>query len=110
VISSSNPPNGFTDNQVSTFIDDQITAGAIPGPDIDNQTLYCVIMPQGINSSNASFVGEHTYYTRGSHRIHFAWITNSGNLSSVTRILSHEVVESVTDPGRQRLAGGGRNV
>jgi hypothetical protein len=98
IITSSNPPNGFTDSQVSTFIDNQINAGTVPGPDVDNQTLYCVVMPRGVNSSNTSFIGEHTYYTRSGQRLHFAWITNSGSLSSLTRIISHEVVESATDP------------
>jgi hypothetical protein len=98
VITSSNPPNGFTDQQVANFIDAQITAGTIPGPDVDNQTLYCVVMPQGTNASSTSFIGEHTFYTRSSQRIHFAWITNSGNLASVTRIISHELVEAATDP------------
>lgn len=105
VITSSNPPNGFTDTQVSNFIDGQITAGTIPGPDVDNQTLYCVVMPKGVNSSNTSFVGEHTYYTRSGQRIHFAWITNSGSLPSVTRIISHEVVESATDPEGSAFLG-----
>src|SRR5882757_10233877 len=53
---------------------------------------------KGVNASNTSFIGEHTYYTRGGQRIHFAWITNSGSLSSVTSIISHELVESATDP------------
>jgi hypothetical protein len=105
VITSSNPPNGFTDTQVATFIDNQITAGTVPGPDVDNQTLYCVVMPTGVNASNASFIGEHTYYTRSGQRIHFAWITNSGNLNSVTRIVSHEVVESATDPEGSAFLG-----
>ena len=105
VITASNPPSGFSDNQVSTFIDAQITAGTVPGADVDNQTLYCVIMPKGTNASNTSFVGEHTYYTRGSQRIHFAWVTNSGNLASVTRILSHEIVEAVTDPEGSAFLG-----
>lgn len=98
VITSSNPSSGFTDNQVANFIDGQITAGTIPGPDVDNQTLYCVVMPNGINASTSSFIGEHTYYTRSGQRIRFAWITNNGTLDYVTRIISHEVVESATDP------------
>lgn len=105
VITSSNPPAGFTDSQVSTFIDNQITAGTVPGPDVDNQTLYCVVMPRGVSASNTSFVGEHTYYTRSGQRIHFAWITNSGSLASLTRIISHEVVESATDPEGSAFLG-----
>ena len=105
VINTSNPPNGFTDNQVSSFIDGQITANTVPAPDVDNQTLYCVVMPTGVNSSNASFIGEHTYYTRSGQRIHFAWITNSGSLSRLTTIISHEVVESATDPEGSAFLG-----
>jgi hypothetical protein len=105
IINSSNPPNKFSDTQVSNFIDGQITAGTVPGPDVDNQTLYCVIMPTGISSSNPSFIGEHTYYLRSGQRIHFAWITNSGNLASLTRILSHEIVESATDPEGSAFLG-----
>jgi hypothetical protein len=105
VITSSNPPNGFTDSQVSTFIDNQLNAATIPGPDVDNQTLYCVVMPKGVNASNAGFVGEHTYYTRSGQRIRFAWITNSGSLASVTRIISHEIVESATDPEGSAFLG-----
>jgi hypothetical protein len=98
VITTSNPPNGFTDQQVANFIDGELNSGTIPAPDVDNQTLYCVVVPKGVNASNTSFIGEHTYYTRGGQRIHFAWITNSGSLSSVTSIISHELVESATDP------------
>src|SRR5947209_20524168 len=34
VITSSNPPNNFSDTQVSNFIDGQITAGSVPGTDV----------------------------------------------------------------------------
>jgi hypothetical protein len=105
VITSSSPPANFTDSQVSNFIDAQINAGTVPAPDVDNQTLYCVVMPRGVNASNPSFIGEHTYYTRSGQRIHFAWITNSGSLSSITTIISHEVVESATDPEGSAFLG-----
>ena len=105
IIASSNPPNGFTDGQVSTFLNNQLSAGTVPGPDIDNQTLYCVVMPQGVNAGNTSFIGEHTFFTRSGQRIHFAWITNSGSLSSLTRIISHELVESATDPEGSAFLG-----
>jgi hypothetical protein len=105
VITASNPPNRFTDANVSSFIDGQLNAGTIPGPDVDNQTLYMVVMPQGVSASNANFIGEHTFYTRSGQRIHFAWITNSGRLASVTTIISHELVESVSDPEGSALTG-----
>jgi hypothetical protein len=106
VVTSSNPPAAFTDGNVSTFVDGLISAGTVPAPDVDNQTLYCVVMPTGINPSNPSFIGEHTYYTRsGGQRVRFAWITNSGSLSAVTRIISHELVESATDPEGSAILG-----
>ena len=105
LITSSNPPNGFTDSNVSNFIDAHLNAGTIPSPDVDNQTLYMVVMPKGVSASNTSFIGEHTYYTRSGQRIHFAWITNSGSLASVTTIISHELVESVSDPEGSALLG-----
>ncbi len=105
VVTSSNPPSGFTDTQVANFIDGQITAGTVPPTDVDNQTLYCVVMPTGVNASNTSFIGEHTYYNRSGQRIHFAWITNSGSLPALTRIISHELVESATDPEGSAFLG-----
>jgi hypothetical protein len=105
VITSSNPPASFTDTQVANFLDGQLTAGTVPGPDVDNQTLYCVVMPKGVSSSGSGFIGEHTYYTRSGQRIRFAWITNSGSLAGVTSILSHEVVEAATDPEGSAILG-----
>jgi hypothetical protein len=105
VVTASNPPTGFTDTQVANFIDGQITAGTVPSPDVDNQTLYCVVMPTGVSASNTSFIGEHTYYTRSGQRIHFAWITNSGSLAALSRIISHELVESATEPEGSAFLG-----
>jgi hypothetical protein len=105
VVGSSNPPNNFTDTQVWNFINGRITAGTLPAPDVDDQTLYVVVMPQGVNPSNVGFVGEHTFGTRGGQRVPFAWITNNGNLNSITRIISHEIVEAATDPEGSAILG-----
>lgn len=105
-IASSNPPAAFTDAQVAAFVTGQITAGALPALDVDNQTLYVVVMPRGTSSSNASFIGEHTFTTDASgRRVRYAWITNSGALSSITRIISHEIVEACTDPEGSGFTG-----
>ena len=98
VIDSSDPPNPFQDSDVSNFINARIGDGTLPGLDGANQNLYLVVMPEGVVSTNANFIGEHTYYTDGSgNRVHFGWVTNSGNLDRVTTTLSHELVESCTD-------------
>jgi hypothetical protein len=105
-VTSSNPPNNFTDANVSNFISGLISAGTIPNLDADNQTLYLVFMPQGISASNSSFIGEHTYYTDSSNRrVHFGWITNNGTLPSISIITSHEIGESMTDPEGSAILG-----
>ena len=105
-VTSSNPPNGFTDTNVSNFISGLIGAGTIPNLDADNQTLYLVFMPKGISAPNSGFIGEHTYYTNSSgKRVHFGWITNNGTLSSVSIITSHEIAEAMTDPEGSAILG-----
>jgi hypothetical protein len=106
VITSSNPPNPFTDSDVGNFITTQINNGVLPGHDFANQNLYLVIMPKGVNNQNSGFIGEHTYYTDGSgNRVHFGWITNNGDINSVTSVFSHELVESCTDPEGSAILG-----
>lgn len=105
-VTSSNPPNNFTDTNVSNLISGLISAGTIPNIDADNQTLYIVFMPQGINSATSGVIGEHTYYTNGSgQRIRFAWVTNNGTLSGVSIIASHEIAELMTDPEGSAILG-----
>ncbi len=97
LITSSDPPDGFTDHQVAEFIDAQLSAGTIPGPDPGNQTVYGVVMPAWVTPVTGS-AGEHNFYTRSGQKIHYAWFTNAGDLGSITAIISHELVESATDP------------
>jgi hypothetical protein len=105
LITTSDPPDRFTYEDVTSFLDARLDAGSVPGPDRDNQTLYVVVMPTGIHSSKAGLAGEHNYYTRHHQRIHFAWTADSGSLASATRIMSHEVVESATDPEGTAILG-----
>jgi hypothetical protein len=98
VITTSQPPARFTEDQVRTFLSSQLDAGTVPQPDADNQTVYIVIMPTGARSADTIFMGEHNYYTHHGRRIHYVWTADSGSLDSATRILSHELVESATDP------------
>lgn len=97
LVATSDPHDGFTDRQVAGFVDDQISAGTVPGPDPDNQTVYGVVMPTGVTTGAATW-GMHNYFTRSGQRIHYAWFTNVGDLDSITEVVSHEFVESATDP------------
>src|SRR5205809_6832732 len=106
VYSASNPANSITDRDVSNILRAGMADGTLPSLDADNQNLYLVIMPQGVNNQNSGFIGEHTYYVdpAGKH-VHFGWITNGGTLNGVTSILSHELVESVNDSEGSAIMG-----
>jgi hypothetical protein len=106
VINSSDPPNNFTDGDVANFLTTRINNGILPGHDFANQNLYLVVMPKGVSNQNSGFVGEHTYYTDANgNSVHFGWITNGGDLNSLTSIFSHELVESCTDPEGTAITG-----
>jgi hypothetical protein len=106
VISNSNPPNPFTDNDVANFLNARINDGTLPPRDQFGQNLYLFVMPKGVNNQNSGFVGEHTYTTdKNGNRLHFGWITNNGSPDSVTSIFSHELVESCTDPEGSAITG-----
>jgi hypothetical protein len=97
LVASSDPQDGFTDEQVARFVGAQITRGTVPGPDPDNQTVYGVVMPTGITPGFATW-GKHNYFERSGQRIHYAWFTNVGDVASITGIVSHELIETATDP------------
>jgi hypothetical protein len=106
VVTTSDPHDGFGDEEVSDFLDAQFDARVVPAPDPDNQDLYIVVIPVGVSAGDSSeFDGEHSYYKRHGQRIHFAWIADSGSLAGATRILSHELVESLTDPDGSAILG-----
>jgi hypothetical protein len=104
LIASSDPPDGFTDDQVAEFVDDQITLGTVPGPDADNQTVYGVLMPTGVTPESPGRA-VHTSYKRSGQRIHYAWFANAGDLAGITGIVSHELVETATDPEGKGFLG-----
>ena len=105
VITTSDPSPGFTDDDISAFLDGQIDAGTVPGPDDGNQTLYAVIIPAGVHSGGGNLDGAHSYDTRHDRRIHLLWTADSGDLARATRITSHELVEAVTDPEGSAVSG-----
>ena len=99
VITSSNPPNPFSDSDIANFLSNLFANGTLPDPSQDSQILYCVIMPVGVNNTSSGFIGEHAFFVyRSNVRAHFAWVTNNGTLDFLTEIFSHELVESCTDP------------
>lgn len=100
----SDPPNPFADSDVENLISNRIDAGVVPNPANDDQLLFLVIMRTGV-VSNGSFIGEHSFFTKSGRRVHYGWVTNSGNLDALTTIFSHELVESVSDPEGSAILG-----
>jgi hypothetical protein len=105
LITTSEPPDGFTDHQVAAFIDAQLSAGTIPGPGPGNQTVYGVVMPTWVLPEHTGRTGEHNSYPRSGQKIHYAWLTNFGDLGGITATISHELVESATDPDGSGFLG-----
>jgi hypothetical protein len=108
LITTSDPPDGFTDHQVAAFIEAQLSAGTIPGPGPGDQTVYGVVMPTWVLPGFTGRAGEHNSYTRSGQKIHYAWFTNFGDLGGITAIISHELVESATDPDGSGFLGVNR--
>jgi len=102
--SPADPPNPFSDGDISGLISNLRQAGRLPSPANDNQLVYCVILPSGV-SSGGGFIGEHTYFGLDGVNCHFAWVMNNGTLDYVTTVFSHELVETVTDPEGSAILG-----
>jgi len=107
VIDPSNPPNPFSTNDVAQCILHLIAAGKVPKPEDDQQILYSVFLPIGVNFNQPNTNGEHSFTYNISYsfpfnvdldKIIFSWVMNDGTLDSLTAIFSHELVEACTDP------------
>ena len=107
VINPSNPPNPFSTNDVAQCILSLITAGKVPKPEDDQQILYCVFLPVGVNFDQPNIDGIHSFIYNVSYsfpldvdldKVLFAWVMNDGTLNSITTIFSHELVEACTNP------------
>lgn len=105
-ITSSDPPVHFTDKRVAQFLDAQLDAGEVPGPGRDNQRLYIVMMPAGTAiRGDSGLLGKHNYFDRHGEQIHFAWTASPDCLPIANRMMSHELVESLTDPEGSAVLG-----
>jgi hypothetical protein len=104
-VTNTEPPNPFSDAAVQTLVTGLINGGTISSPAQDAQLLYCVMMPMGVSSENNNVIGEHFNFTFAGAPGQIAWVTNDGTLEFVTTVLSHELVESCTDPQFNAVLG-----
>lgn len=111
---TTNPPNPFDDGDVTNMISNLLEADLVAEPDANRQILYLVVMPPNVQNTSSGFIGEHSYFEYFDYDFpfdfdydsaHFAWVTNSGTLASITSVFSHELVESCTDPEGSAITG-----
>jgi hypothetical protein len=95
-ITSSAPPNPFSNAAVVSFLQVNISNGTLPHPGTDSQLLYMVIPQPGTSAGNIG--GEHNSAVNSGTRFHYGWTINNSNLGTITTIFSHELAEAVSDP------------
>jgi hypothetical protein len=111
---SSDPPQNFTQNDITNTLHNDIDNNMLPESDATNhQALYVLVTPPGVISSQGKNVGGYNAYT---YELEFdlqhgfsaddevyCWVgggtdPNTFNLDGYTYILSHELTEAITDP------------
>jgi hypothetical protein len=110
----SDPPNPFSDSQVADFIRGLMESGSLPEPDEATQLVYCIVLSPGVGFEDQTVIGQHSFFWYWDFelpldadlaRAHYAWVTNDASLDTVMSILSHELVETVTDPEGTAITG-----
>jgi hypothetical protein len=114
VITPSTKSKKLTDSQIQKELAKQITAGSLPKNDAN--TLYMVHFPPGVSismggsSSCVEFCAYHGTFKKSSQMVFYGVIPDQGGscaggcgpspvADGTTDVSSHELIESVTDPG-----------
>ncbi len=105
-----------SDAQIQSELNSQITAGALPAPNLN--TIYMINFPQGISISQGSsgscvaggFCAYHGNFIRSSSSVKYAVLPDMGpnsgcasgcgsstTFNNQTSVASHELIEAVTD-------------
>jgi hypothetical protein len=104
VNNTSDPTTGFSRNWLQNTIAYAIDNQGLPDTDTyNNEGLYVVFTPPGILCWDSSLNGDHANQTvwdpfPDQDTRHWAWVGDFGGLNAVTTVLTHEVVEAMTDP------------
>ena len=101
-VTSSNPPNPFSDAQVDQFLQANITAHTLADFRTDSNIIYIVIPQPGSVNIDANLSGSHYSDRLGfmGPRFHYGWTINriNENPDFLTSVISHQIVEAATDP------------
>jgi Ca2+-binding RTX toxin-like protein len=110
----SDPTNGFSQQNITDVIHNDIDNGMVPDSENTGDSIYVVLTPPGITSGQGSSVGGYNSFT---YQIEpqfgfppftvdnqvYCWVgggsdPNTFTLDTYTKILSHELSEAITDP------------
>ena len=107
-ITSSSPAASFTGANVAAMLQTNINNGVLPRPNVDANYYYLVVAQNGTTSPGAN--GAHSFASDNqSHKFHYGWTTNNGNIDFVANTLSHEIVEAMTDAEGDAIQVNPRN-
>jgi hypothetical protein len=98
VFNYSDPANLFTKRDVQDIAAYAIQHQGLPGPDDSNPGVYFVITAPGAQYQDPNAGGWHYYGYVGDNRFYYGWISTDSILDDSTAFLSHEVIETMTDP------------
>jgi hypothetical protein len=89
--------------QLEQFLYDLVGFGLLPQPRFTTGALYCVFLPPGV-TVDPNDLGAHTvlWFPKWPPAF-YAWVSTGNVLDEITRVFSHELVESISDP----FPGGG---
>jgi hypothetical protein len=99
VFDYSDPGTPFSGTDVYNEAVWGINGLGLPTPNqYSNKGVYFVITAPGAQYNQAGVGGYHTYGTENGQQFNYGWIGTDGSLDDATYIISHEVVETLTDP------------
>ncbi|MCA9012204.1 MAG: hypothetical protein KDB01_20770, partial [Planctomycetaceae bacterium] len=104
---SSDPVSGFSTKALLNRVQNGYNELGLPDPDDIEPTipLYLVVTPAGVTSGDGpGTLGYHTWVDEAYDEfldwddVYFGWVGNDGTKDFVTSVMSHEIVESLTNP------------
>lgn len=98
VIASADPPQNFSDDDVTGTVTSCIQAGALPAPGDLANVYYAVILPPNVAYETPGIIGKHWSLSVGGQLGAVGFSGNNGVLGNITEAFCHELVESCSDP------------